>query len=301
VLNDYYGGISMEPRPDVERRSRMHTGSDGDDNDYHLTAPSPDNNDYYWGRAAQPEHKGSGSLVTRICLIVPRHGNRYRSRSFSYTTGPKVRGRHGDSAPPEWDDAQLGRELKRRYGSLKASEVGPMQKIFAYKTIAYINVLQSRCLKDRTEYGHWEIVDQCPITSETDAKGRDTFMYRLRYPREGQKTWTQTIDNFIVKGAVIDLEVVETFDSTKIYWGVMLAVLLSLATALAYGFAMGNDFATGFSIASWMLAAFAFFAAVVAAGEYFGLEKPTSFQGEADLEKGPVPDGWTDRRWYTTV
>lgn len=75
-------------------------------------------------------------------------------------------------------------------------------------------------------------------------------------------------------GAVVDLAVRETFDSTKIYVGLLLAVLLSLGTSLVYGFLMDRDFSTGFSIGSWILTAFGFFAAVVAAGEYLGLESP---------------------------
>ncbi|KAK5125343.1 hypothetical protein LTR85_000452 [Meristemomyces frigidus] len=321
VLNAYYGGTSMGPKKRHDRYSRVHGvetmnyggiaedviegriysnfDADVDDDDeepaegkYHLSPPSNDVHRSYWRRAGRASK--DDTLEARICLIVPRHGNRHRSHPFHYITGPKTskpKGEESPLGPPTWDDARLAQELKRRYASLKTREIGIMQKVFAYKKIAYIYVLQSKCLRDATPHGHWEIVDTSAITSEEDGQGRDNFMYKMRYPRGTDRVWTQTIDNFIVRGAVIELEVVETFDGGKIYWLVLLAVLLSLGAGLGYGFAMGNDFGTGFSIASWILTAFGFFAAVIAAGEYFGLEKPTSFQAGSDLEKGMVvPD-----------
>lgn len=86
----------------------------------------------------------------------------------------------------------------------------------------------------------------------------------------------------IFSGAVIDIDVKETFDSSKIYMGLMLAILISLGAALGYGFAMDNDFSTGFSIASWVITALGFLAAVIAAGEYFGLDSPKATLMEAD-------------------
>lgn len=143
--------------------------------------------------------------------------------------------------------------------------------------------------------GRFEIPQRISITDKDDAESRDAFMYKLRYPNKGDRTWCRTIDSLIEEGAIIDLEVSETFDAHKIYLALLLAILLSLAAALVYGFLMGNDFATGFSIASWMITAFGFFAAVVAAGEYFGMERPVSFQSAAKVESGKhvgVYQGW---------
>lgn len=103
------------------------------------------------------------------------------------------------------------------------------------------------------------------------------------------REWVNSLDELIEPGAVIDLEIKETFDSTKIYVALLLVILLSLGVALGYGFSRNNDFSTGFSIASWLITAFGFFAAIVAAGEYFGLDSPTMTLWDADpLDKGNV-------------
>lgn len=191
-----------------------------------------------------------------------------------------------------WDDEQFAWELKQQYASLKTTKVGFLPKIIAYKTIAFVYSLQYRCVDDGL-VGRWEIAKRKPIEPIDDTDSRNSFMYQLRYPPRGRDKWAATLDGLLLPGAVVDMEIMETFDSMKIYMGLLLAVLLSLVTALAYGFAMGNDFGTGFSIASWMLTAFGFFAAVIAAGEYFGLEKFTSFQVGAGMEagRGP-PEDW---------
>jgi len=91
------------------------------------------------------------------------------------------------------------------------------------------------------------------------------------------RDWTCRLDSLIEPGAVVDIEVKEQFDTVKIYIGLLLAVLSSLAVGLAYGFATEDrDFATGFSISSWMITAFGFIIAAIAAGEYIGLEKPSA-------------------------
>lgn len=136
----------------------------------------------------------------------------------------------------------------------------------------------------------WMVADRVPITPLDDPDSRSIFMYQLRHPNAKNSHWANKLDSLILQGSVLDLEIKETFDSIKIYIGLLLAVLSSLAIALAYGFVMENDFSTGFSIASWIITAFGFLAAVIAASEYFGLEKPTAtFQPVLDLEAGGMP------------
>ena len=235
-----------------------------------------------WRRAAALVDRGDGvssDLEVSLSLVVSRRGQRYRGEKFDYTEG-------------EWNDADFARNIKRRYHSLKTRQIGLTQKLIAYKTISFVNFLQSRCV-DGAEKGcrdRWEIVKTVGVLPCNSPESRSSFMYQLRHPNSKRREWVSRLDELIVPGCVIDLEVKETFDSIKVYWGLLFAVLLSLVVALVYGFLMDNDFATGFSIASWLITAFGFFAAVIAAGEYFGLEKPTStFEAEPDLEAGGNP------------
>lgn len=220
-----------------------------------------------WRRAARYADEEKAVLRLNPSLVMTRHGHRYQSHPFVYEEG--------------WDDKQFAAELKHQYSSLKLQDVGIIQKVVAYKTIAYVNVLQARCTaRDR----RWVVTKTAPITNKSDKEGRDTFMYLLRYPTE-ERRWTRTVDNLLKPGVIIYLEIVETFDSSKIYLGIFLMTLLSLGAALGYGFAMDHDFGTGFSIAAWMITAFGFFIALVSIAEVAGLERVTSFQTGAMMEE----------------
>ncbi|KAM0717780.1 hypothetical protein Q7P37_006112 [Cladosporium fusiforme] len=220
-----------------------------------------------WKRAARFADEEKAVLYLHPTLVMTRHGHRYQSQPFVYEEG--------------WDDGQFATELKHQYSHLKLQDVGILQKIVAYKTIAYVNVLQARCtVLDR----RWVVTKTAPITSKNDKEGRDTFMYLLRYPTD-ERRWTRTVDNLLKPGVILYLEVVETFDASKIYLGIFLMTLLSLGVALAYGFLMDRDFGTGFSIAGWMITAFGFFIALVSIAEVAGLERVTSFQTGAMMEE----------------
>lgn len=220
-----------------------------------------------WKHAARFVDEEKAVLRLHPSLVMTRHGHRYQSQPFIYEKG--------------WDDKQFATELKRQYRSLKLTDVGILQKVVAYKTIAYVNVLQARCL---ARGRRWVVTKMTPITNKSDKEGRDTFMYLLRYPTE-ERRWTRTVDNLLKPGVVIYLEVLETFDASKIYAGIFGMTLVSLAVALVYGFFMDRDFATGFSIAAWMITAFGFFIALVSIAEFAGLERVTSFQTGAMMEE----------------
>lgn len=229
-----------------------------------------------------------GVMTVILKLVLTRKGERYKGRSISYATG-------------SWDDVAFADRLRKEYRSLKTDQIGMMQKLTSYKTISFVYFLQYHAFEDpHFRFGRWEITDRVPIVPRQDEKARSFFMYQFKKrvrkeskifstlsdksppPPKRHKDWVQRLEMLIEPGAVIDIEVKETFDSMKIYFGLLLAVLLSLGVALAYGFVMDNDFSTGFSIASWLLTAFGFFAAVVAAGEYLGLDSPTATLSAAE-------------------
>jgi len=214
--------------------------------------------------APTPEHR---VLCLRPTLVMTRRGRRFTSDPFKYEEG--------------WTDSQFADELKYQYANLKLQDVGFLQKLVAYKQIAYVIVLQARYLR---KYQKWVVAKSVPITTKGDKEGRDAFMYLLRYPPDDHR-WTGTVDRLIKPGVILYLEVIETFDSAKVYVGILLAALLSLGVALAYGFTMDGDFSTGFGIASWMVTAFGFFAALVSISELAGLESFTSFQTGVGMEE----------------
>lgn len=268
-------GVS-EPYGRFSRPIRMHgRGRQG----YYKSAPLGYKTQI-WNRAAAIG-KHNDKLTLAIKLVLTRHGERYTSRSFTYEQNG-------------WDDIMFAHRLKQEYRTLKTKEIGFLQKLTSYKVISFVYFLQFRAYPDeRFESGRWEISARQPITPNDNDSARSSFMYQLQMksrtqssmfstmtgtPKEPDqkvtKNWVRRLDNLIEPGTVIDLEVKETFDSMKIYLGLLLGILLSLGVALAYGFTMDSDFSTGFSIASWLITAFGFFAAVVAAGEYLGLDSP---------------------------
>jgi hypothetical protein len=168
-----------------------------------------------------------------------------------------------------WTDMQFAEELKYQYASLKLRDVGLLQKLVAYRQIHYVNVLQYRFTRRQHK---WMIVKSMPITTKGDKEGRDAFMYLLRYPREDKSVWTGTIDNVMHPGVILKFEILETFDSSKINFAIIMSALLSLGVSLAYGFAMDKDFSTGFTIGSWLITAVGFIAALVSISEYAGQE-----------------------------
>jgi len=206
-------------------------------------------------------------LSLKPTLVMTRRGRRFKSEPFEYEEG--------------WNDRQLAEELQYQYANLKLQDVGFFQKIVAYKQIAYVIMLQARCLKEDPK---WVVAKSMPITTKGDKEGRNAFMYLLRHPRDDYR-WTGTIEKLIKPGVILYLEIIETFDSAKVYVGILIAALLSLGVALAYGFTMDGDFSTGFSIASWMITAFGFFAALVSISEIAGLESFTSFQTGVGMEE----------------
>jgi len=109
-------------------------------------------------------------------------------------------------------------------------------------------------------------------------------MLALRHPPSDTYTWTRTFDKLIEPGAILMFEVIETLDTSKINLGVILAALFSLVVALVYGFAMDNDFSTGFSIGSWFITAAGFIGALISISEYAGPETPTSSQMRVGMD-----------------
>lgn len=127
------------------------------------------------------------------------------------------------------------------------------ERLIVSREIAYFYILQVRCRTEDDYDGHWQLTQRVSVTSKTTKMARDKFMQSFKNP--GRRCeWTQRIDELAVPGAVITLELEETFDIV-LKSGFLLA-LISLGTALAYGFAMNNDFATGI-------------VALVAVNEYF--------------------------------
>jgi hypothetical protein len=171
-----------------------------------------------------------------------------------------------------------------------------MQKLTNYRVIAFVYFLQYHAYPARKfPYGQWRISDRKSVTRRCDQPARDAFMWKLQRLGKGGKDagkgtrdWTYRLDQVVELGAVVDIEIKEQFDTVKIYIGLLMAVLSSLAAGLAYGFATEDrDFATGFSISSWMITAFGFVLAAIAAGEYIGLEKPAaSLNTGAELATG---------------
>ncbi|KXS97083.1 hypothetical protein AC578_10804 [Pseudocercospora eumusae] len=256
---------------------------------------APPNSKGLWARAADYS-KGDGRLKLQLKLVLTRHGERYKSRGFVYEQST-------------WDDFEFARRLTHEYRRLKTEHIGLVQKLTAYKAISFVYFLQYHAFPDPAyKHGRWQISDKKAIMSQDDDRGRAFFTFQLRkkarsvsklfhvFSDNGEKrrqkhsrVWVDSLDELIEPGAVIDLEIKETFDTAKIYAALLLVILVSLGAALGYGFAMNNDFSTGFSIASWLITAFGFFAAIVAAGEYLGLDKPTMTLWDAGpLDKGNV-------------
>ncbi|PPJ56533.1 hypothetical protein CBER1_03902 [Cercospora berteroae] len=242
-----------------------------------------------WDRAAVriPQVKKYDILLK---LVLTRHGERYSGENFPYRSGT-------------WTDVVFARKLNQQYRNLKTAKVGIVQKLTAYKKISFVYFVQFHAFPD-VRYGKtgaWLRTARQPITFRDNAMTRNSFMNQLQRmcrkksilysmftgkPSDRDERppirWVSRLDSLIEKGAVIDIDVQETFDSSKIYMGLMLAIMISLGAALGYGFAMDNDFSTGFSIASWVITALGFLAAVIAAGEYFGLDSPKATLMEVD-------------------
>jgi hypothetical protein len=235
-----------------------------------LYLEEPPDRDWELARERVRGRRGSEEgwvVFTELSLVMARRGRRFKSKPFPYGIG--------------WTDKRFAKELKYQYAHLKRQDVGLFQRIVAYKQIAYVIVLQARYSKFS---GKWVVAKSVPITTKGDKEGRNAFMYLLRHPRD-ECRWTGTIDKLCKPGAILYLEIIETFDSSVIYAGILLAALLSLGVALAYGFTMDGDFSTGFSIASWLITAFGFFAALVSISEIAGMESFTSFQTGVGIEE----------------
>jgi hypothetical protein len=221
------------------------------------------------------------SLTLPLKLVLTRRGERFKGREFQYTRGA-------------WDDRAFAQHLLREYRSLKARQIGLLQKMTSYRVVSYVYFLQYHAYPaEKFPYGHWKISDRKSVTRRCDQTARNAFMWKVHRlgkgemgmfssqrgkdcPRSG-RDWVCRLDSLVELGAVVDIEVKEQFDTVKIYIGLMLAVLSSLGVGLAYGFATEDrDFSTGFSIASWMITAFGFIIAAIAAGEFIGLEKPSA-------------------------
>ncbi|KAM3424448.1 hypothetical protein BST61_g6452 [Cercospora zeina] len=263
-----------------------------------LPGPRRKRNDYYrraphrtaiWDRAAVWNPKVDTYDIV-LKLVLTRHGERYSGEDFTYRKGT-------------WTDIAFARKLNQKYRSLKTAKVGIVQKLTAYKKISFVYFVQFHAFPDSRypKTGAWLQTDRQPIAPKDNAMTRNSFMNQLRRmcrkksilyntltgtPNdrdEWQSTrWVSRLDRLIEPGAVIDIDVKETFDSSKIYMGLMFAIIVSLGAAVGYGFAMDNDFSTGFSIASWLITALGFLAAVIAAGEYFGLDSPKATLMEVD-------------------
>jgi hypothetical protein len=302
VLAEHFGGVvppsddDLEPTPYDSDDLNIHlpgypgdynhaafASADDDDNEVHITRPSARRRRYLtrpphstrpqglWLRAAAPSFP-DGPLSLHLKVVVTRSGERYKSRSIPYTKGT-------------WDDIIFAHRLKEEYRILKATKIGFTETIASYAKILFVYFRQYRATSSRTPSGRfdgvkWDVKVFMPITIKDDDSAKTWFMYqlqklaRLRSRWEeggigrkvvGPRVWVSRLDTLVEPGAVIDVEVQETFDVTKICVGLLVAILVSLAIALAYGFATKEkDFSTGFSIASWIITAAGFFAAIVA-------------------------------------
>ncbi|KAF7190656.1 hypothetical protein HII31_07815 [Pseudocercospora fuligena] len=220
-----------------------------------------------WAHAARVDKK-SPSLSLVIGVMFSRRGERFASRSLHYQQG-------------RWTDHEFAHALMREYRHMKIEKVGVLQYFVNHKRIAFVHILKFQAFA-HPDYraGKWMIVAKQPIEPDDSERARAWFMYnitakatkesRFFNARTGKpqgstrltQYWTGRVDQMIEEGAVISLEIEEAFDRFKIYVMLGIAVFVSLAVGLIYGFLMGNDFATGFSIASWLMTAFGFYATV---------------------------------------
>jgi hypothetical protein len=246
-----------------------------------------------WLRAAKLEGNdidGPGSAKLR--LVVTRHGERYKGRDIPYVVG-------------SWNDVVFARRLKEEYRILKATKIGFQETIASYTKIHFVYFRQYHAFSSRDgDKSKWKVSALVPITRMDDEKAKVWFMYKLqklsstRYrlatekkSRSRPKIWTNRLEELIEPGAVIDMEVLETFDVKRICMGLLIAIFVSLAVALAYGFGMDQDFSTGFSIASWLITAAGFFAAIVA---LFGDDSSTSLRASFSAELRDVGETYRD-------
>ncbi|SMR61348.1 unnamed protein product [Zymoseptoria tritici ST99CH_1A5] len=327
VLDDFYGGNSrasgddeddeddeheIRPRPPRPSHYRIHDyarptvnqsygesyGRPVTGQSNHLSRPPRSYRARgLWTRAVRPSSDGS-PFSAHLRLVVTRHGEIYKSRDIPYVKS-------------SWDDVQFARRLKEEYRILKATKIGFKETIASYTKIHFVYFRQYHAYSSRRfNQGKWNVSKLIPITALDDEKAKVWFMYQLQKlsslrsrwagagGRDGRRQsaprkWTCRLDGLIEPGAVIDMEVLETFDVKRICVGLLLAVLFSLAVALAYGFAVDKDFSTGFSIASWIITAAGFFAAIVA---LFGDDSSTSLRASLNASPQEVPERfWEDR------
>ncbi|KAF2245857.1 hypothetical protein BU26DRAFT_567376 [Trematosphaeria pertusa] len=79
-------------------------------------------------------------------------------------------------------------------------------------------------------------------------------------------------------------EIIEGVNTRRIYKLTVFCIVISALLGIAYN-AITGEAGDGFSIASYLITALGFFVAVVAAGEWMGLESLDSFS-ETDLKRG---------------
>ncbi|OCL01650.1 hypothetical protein AOQ84DRAFT_213759 [Glonium stellatum] len=165
-----------------------------------------------------------------------------------------------------------------KYEGNKLNKWKPLREI----AFAYFHLWE--CTNSRLDI--WELTNsaeivRCPRSSLTEKPITSHFRYLMRHPPEDRRC-THMLDNMLETGYrhrrdfVVVVEIIEGLNTITII-GVVYSVI-------------ARDVGGGFGIASFAVTALAFAVAVIAAGEWLGLESLDSFT-ETDMWRGERLEG----------
>ncbi|KXT09185.1 hypothetical protein AC579_7261 [Pseudocercospora musae] len=219
-----------------------------------------------WAHAAHLDQK-SQFLSLVVGVMFSRHGERFASRSLHYQQG-------------RWTDNDLAHALMREYRDMKIDKVGVLQYFINHKRIAFVHILKFRALAHPNyQTGRWRIVARQPIEAIDTEKTRARFMYNIKAKAAKESHL------FNARTGTTESTTESTMRATR------------LAVGLGYGFSVDNDFATGFSIASWLMTAFGFYATKTATDISHICFRPTAFMMRQYLT--PRDTNFVDKYWFS--
>ncbi|KAI3318499.1 hypothetical protein HD806DRAFT_511822 [Xylariaceae sp. AK1471] len=184
----------------------------------------------------------------------------------------------------KYDDAYFATFLKKEYRRIRV-QARWYGRLINFKTIAAVEFQTWKLIGTA-----WSLheVDSIPETATRTAMSH--FSYRLRHPYPGSRYCVKKLEELIKeadslcaddqRGTCLKwnfrIHIIESIDFRAIYLAVGLAVFTSAAVGAAYG-VLNNDFDTGFTVASYVLAGASLVFTAIAASEFLGIETPDSF------------------------
>ncbi|RYP21330.1 hypothetical protein DL767_009281 [Monosporascus sp. MG133] len=201
----------------------------------------------------------------------------------------------GTSEDPKYQgsDVWLVEKLQEHYKLINRRQQSVLWDLVSIKDIGFVNFIRfERTVSRRYDPKGFVVTAKVPAVDANDKDAQALFKYRLKYARSASKMMLRVLDCLVAKSqrphhAFFVVEIKEAVDTSKVYILLVLLILVSTGAGVTYA-VVRQDLSTGLSISTYVLTCSTLVLALLAAGEFLGLSKPSRFAFAYDIKNNSI-------------